>query len=163
MTKRLRLIGKGFEKYTGAIGVTQFVEGLSVGTPHQMDVHRLTCTIGARWDDGSASSVGEGYEAAKNAPAPTVEEQVAADNAAAAAAAGPGVTYTQEQLAAIADKDGIAGLRQIAEPLGVKANSIKALIDGIIKVAGAVEAANEPAPAPATDAEGEVAKEGEAA
>lgn len=161
MTKRLRLIGKGFENYTGAIGVTQFVEGLSVGTPHQMDVHRLTCTIGARWDDGSASSVGEGYEAAKNAPAPTVEEQVAADNAAVAAAAGPGVTYTHEQLAAVADKDGIAGLRQIAEPLGIKASSIKGLIDGIIKVAGAVEAADDPAPA--ADAEGEVAKEGEAA
>lgn len=159
MTKKLRLIGKGFENFTGHIGVTEFVDGLSVGTPHQMDVHRLTCTIGARWDDGSASSVGEGYEASKNKAAPTVAEQVQADNAAAAAQVGQGVTYTLEQLGAIADKDGIAGLRKVAEPLGVKANSIKGLIDGILKVAGAAEVAE---PAQEAQAEG-AASEGEAA
>ena len=45
--------------------------------------------------------------------------------------------YTEEQLAAIADKQGIAGLREIAEPLGVKGNSIAGLISSILKAAGA--------------------------
>lgn len=41
-------------------------------------------------------------------------------------------TYSREQLEAIADAKGIQGLREIAEPLGVKAVSIRTLIDGIL-------------------------------
>lgn len=137
MERKLRLIGKGFEHYTGAIGVTQFVDGLSTGTPHQMDVHRLTCTIGARWDDGSASSVGEGYEAAKNKPAPSAVEQAKQEAAKVEAAKGPAKTYTEAELSAVVDAGGAAALREIGASVGVKAGSIKALIDGILKVAGA--------------------------
>lgn len=136
MTKKLRLIGKGFESYTGHIGVVEFVNGLSVGTPHQMDVHRLTCTIGARWDDGSPSSVGEGYEAMRNVGAPT-DSEVKAQAAKVAEKTYEGQRYTEAELAAIADARGIAGLREIAETVGVKGKSIKDLMDSILKIAGA--------------------------
>lgn len=140
--KKLRLIGKGFEKYTGPIGVVQFVDGLSTTTPHQMDAHRLTGTIGARWEDGSPSSVGEGYEAMRHVGAPT-DEQARAKAAEVAEKADEytGKRYTADELAAIADAKGIAGLRAVAEPLGVKANSIKGLIADILNVAGVKEVA----------------------
>ena len=137
--RKLKLIGKGWEKFTGHIGVTEFKEGLSVKDEiqiHKMDVNRLSCTIGARWDDGAPSSVGEGYEAAKGTPAPTAKEQAERDNATAEAAKGPQHAYTAEELGAIADAKGIAGLREIAEPLKIKAGSIKALIEAIVKVSG---------------------------
>ena len=137
--RKLKLIGKGWEKFTGHIGVTEFKDGLSVkgeSEIHKMDVNRLTCTIGAQWSDGAPSSVGEGYEASKNNPAPTAQEQADRDSAAAEAAKGPQHAYTAEELGEIADAKGIAGLREIAEPLKIKAGSIKALIEAIVKVTG---------------------------
>lgn len=136
MTKKLRLIGKGFENYTGRIGVVEFVNGLSVTTPHQMDVHRLTCTIGARWEDGSPSSVGEGYEAMRHVGAPT-DSEAKAQAAKVAEKAYKGKRYTEAELGAIADEKGIAGLREVGEAVGVKGKSIKELMDGILKIAGA--------------------------
>ncbi len=144
MTKKLRLIGRGFENYTGAIGVVNFVDGLSTTTPHQMDVNRLTCTIGARWDDGSPSSVGERYEAMRNVGAPTdAEVKAAAVQVQEVQKQDVGKRYTAQELAAIADAKGIAGLREVGETLGVKGKSIKELIEGILKVAGAEEPAQE--------------------
>lgn len=40
--------------------------------------------------------------------------------------------HTAESLGAVADADGIQGLRDIAEPLNVKGNSIAKLIEGIL-------------------------------
>jgi len=41
--------------------------------------------------------------------------------------------HTRETLEAIADKEGIKGLREIADPLGVKSTSIVPLIDAILE------------------------------
>lgn len=41
--------------------------------------------------------------------------------------------YTREELEVIADKDGIAGLRLISEPMEVRSKKITELIDGILK------------------------------
>jgi hypothetical protein len=43
-----------------------------------------------------------------------------------------GSGYTLEQLEAIADSQGIKGLRDIADPLEVKGKSVEALIEGIL-------------------------------
>lgn len=45
----------------------------------------------------------------------------------------PGEKHTREELETIADTDGIAGLRKIAEPLNVKDKSITGLIEAILK------------------------------
>ena len=42
-------------------------------------------------------------------------------------------SLSREELEAVADDGGISGLRAIAEPLGVKSNSIDGLIDAILK------------------------------
>nr|WP_085000750.1 hypothetical protein [Cronobacter sakazakii] len=44
--------------------------------------------------------------------------------------------FTREELESIADSEGIAGLRQIGKPLGVKAKGIVEMIEGILKAQG---------------------------
>ncbi len=44
-----------------------------------------------------------------------------------------GPSYTREQLESIADDQGISGLREIAEPMGVTGRSIVELIDRILE------------------------------
>ncbi|MDO1521881.1 hypothetical protein Q2T75_23695 [Klebsiella variicola] len=51
----------------------------------------------------------------------------------------PGVQiYTREELEAVADSEGIAGLRLIGGVMGVKAKGIVEMIDGILKAQGGV-------------------------
>ena len=63
----------------------------------------------------------------KAKPAPVADEPAAVE------AVEP-KTWTAEELGALADKGGINALREIAEPLGVKATAIKALIDKVLEV-----------------------------
>lgn len=50
-----------------------------------------------------------------------------------------GAVYSDEQLGIIADREGINGLRKIAEALGVKGRSIRELIENILKAQEAKE------------------------
>lgn len=137
---KLRLTAPGWQTYTGQMGVIFFENGLSVADVLPVDAVRVAGVIGAEWEDGRPANVSQIYldnmqtEAAvlkdnrePEAPVEPKKEEVAA----------PAVTYTEEQLAEIADKQGIAGLREIAEPLGIKGNSIAGLISAILKAAGA--------------------------
>lgn len=137
---KLRLTAPGWQTYTGQMGVIFFENGLSVADVLPVDAVRVAGVIGAEWEDGRPANVSQIYldnmqtEAAvlkdnrePEAPVEPKKEEVAA----------PAVTYTEEQLAEIADKQGIAGLREIAEPLGLKGNSIAGLISAILKAAGA--------------------------
>jgi len=143
---KLRLTASGFESYSGQMGVITFENGLSVGDVLPVDAVRVAGVIGAEWEDGTPANVGQMYLDNIHTHAPTDEEQRAAAKAdttktvgadvAKARAEQLGVTYTEEQLANIADSSGIAGLREIAEPLGIKGNSIRGLISGIMKAAG---------------------------
>jgi hypothetical protein len=45
--------------------------------------------------------------------------------------------WTEEELAKIADAKGIAGLREIATPLGIRGTSIRALIESLLKASAA--------------------------
>lgn len=136
---KLRFTSDAYKGFTGNIGVVEFVDGLSVGDVHPNEGRRLAGVFGAEWEDGSPANVNDGYEQILHTPAPS-QEQIEADREAlslAGPAVAQGKTYTEDELAAIADKQGIDGLREIADPLGVKAKSIKALIDGILDKAGA--------------------------
>ena len=48
--------------------------------------------------------------------------------------------WTREELEAIADKEGIAGLRKIATPMGIKGQSVPSLIDKVIELVGEAKA-----------------------
>lgn len=65
-----------------------------------------------------------------------VKNYVAPINANVKVAVAPTKRYTRAELEAVADESGIQGLREIADPLGIKATSIRKLIDEIYSVAG---------------------------
>lgn len=143
---KLRLTAPGFETYTGQMGVINFVDGLSTDDVLPIDAVRVAGIIGAEWEDGAPANVSQIYLDNAHTPAPTDEEQrvvVTPDaprsndiDAAKEIAAEVGVTYTEEELAKIADARGIAGLREIADPLGLKGNSISGLMQAILRAAG---------------------------
>jgi hypothetical protein len=155
---KLRLIAKGWETYTGQMGVINFVNGVSVGDVLELDAVRVAGVIGAEWEDGTAANVGQRYIDNLNTPAPSVKsapvkepkqgkEPAKNGEAPKVEAPKPAVVaipveaiketkYTAEQLAKIADAQGIAGLREIATPLGIKGNSISALMIAILKKTG---------------------------
>lgn len=131
---KLRLTQPGFETYTAQMGVIFFENGLSTTDVLPMDAVRMSAVMGCEWEDGTPSNVSQIYLDNMKTPAPMTEvrDEVAAPSCSIAAS----VTYSEFELAAIADKSGVAGLRAIADTLGVKGNSIRGLIDGILRVAG---------------------------
>lgn len=128
---KLRLIGGGFENYTGQMGVIQFVDGLSEGDVLVVDAIRVAGVIGAEWEDGTPANVSQFYLDGMNTAAVT---ETVANNVVPAEVVvkEPGSIYTEEQLTAIAAEQGIAGLRTIGDTLGVKGNSIVGLIESIL-------------------------------
>jgi hypothetical protein len=148
---KLRLTQPGFEGYSAQMGVVFFENGLSTTDVSPHDAIRMAAVMGCEWEDGSPANVGQMYLDGMNAPAPSDQEQRDAHGSDADGSSTDdsgeqgsgdvvkqaGVSYTEEQLAAIADDKGITGLRDIADPLGIKGNSIRGLIDAIVKAAGA--------------------------
>lgn len=148
---KIRLVQPGFESFTGSMGALAFESGLSTTDVQERDFLRLSSVMKCEREDGSSASPADALLAIANVGAPTPEAAREAElesNAAALAAftqpeadkpqtAAPtmpaAAIYTEEQLGALADKEGIKGLRKIAEPLGIKGNSIKDLITGIIE------------------------------
>lgn len=139
---KLRLKEAGFETYEGQMGVIQFKDGLSLGDVLTIDAVKLSCVMQVEWEDGSSPSVAQSILDNAETPAPIVADGKAKEVSKSAEKPSQKVTaekviqdtkYTEAQLGAIADADGIGGLRVIADELNVKGKSIKELIDGIIK------------------------------
>jgi len=150
---KLRLTQAGFETYTGQMGVVMFKDGLSETDVLPIDAIRISAAIGAEWEDGSAANVGEMYlnqmhvpafvggddinnmsmpvEGDDEPPKPQKPEEKPAEEPA-----GDAPKYTYDELSAIADKEGIAGLRKLGDTVGVKGKSIVEIIDGILAKQG---------------------------
>lgn len=67
---KLRLTGRGFENYTGQMGIHYFENGISVYDVLKADALRLAGTIGAEWLDGTPANVGDVYTANLKVEAP---------------------------------------------------------------------------------------------
>lgn len=152
---KLKLTQAGFETYTGQMGVVMFKDGLSEGDVLPIDAIRISAAIGATWEDGSAANVGEMYLNNMHSPAHVgghdinemsmpvegADESTPTTKTEEAGQANAQATHhTREELEAIADEKGIAGLRDVAEPLNVKGTSIVGLMDAIIKAQLKLEA-----------------------
>lgn len=146
---KLKLTQAGFETYTGQMGVVMFKDGLSETDVLPIDAIRIAAAIGAEWEDGSAANVGQMYLNNMDAPAhvgggdmsaPVEPKRETDGEGSQTTESGTDSTttpqashYTREELEAVADEKGIAGLRELAEPIGVKGTSIVGLMDAIIK------------------------------
>lgn len=129
---RIKLIETGYHKFTGPMGQVNFENGISEEiTRREADALGASMRIEVLDDE---TYIGNVYERAQEVSAP-VQTPVVAEPEPETVVESTAPAYTEDQLAAIADKEGIAGLRVIADPLGVKGVSIRALIDGILKKA----------------------------
>jgi len=139
---KIRLHGV-YENFTGEIGAVSFVDGLSTTNVSMYDAHRIASGMPASTEDGKdpfdyGVDYGQGDVPDSIPPELTAITTVADEQAAAAASTETVETVevapvlTREALEAIADKEGIAGIRAISDPLGIKGTSIKGLIDQIL-------------------------------
>ncbi|WP_342234645.1 hypothetical protein [Inquilinus sp. OTU3971] len=140
---RIRIIERGFEAYTGPLGLIEFKDGLSVRDDLDLgEVNRLAAAMRIEREDGKQAGQGAALvEAHRSAVVESVaalprdtkkDEQPPADPNASKAPAAPAEIYTREQLGELADKDGMKSLREVAAGYGVKSKSVAGLIDAII-------------------------------
>lgn len=127
------------ENLTGQFGPVEFVDGLSVEDVAPMIAQRLANLIRVELEDGKNPSIAQTIidsrhtEMNTNLVHDASTGEVVTDDKIASEARTSLIAMGKDDLIAIADKEGIAGLRKIAEPLGIKGTSIAALITEIMK------------------------------
>ena len=147
---KIKITEPGWEGYTGNLGTLIFEGGVSVREPTQRerDVFSVTIRIADVDDDGNettysandflrtASHLAMEPQPEKLTVVPVVEAPAKVVTVTPPlpidAPSTPAKIYELAELEAIADKDGIKGLRAIGTPLGVKNTSIPKLIDEIL-------------------------------
>lgn len=132
----IKLNSHGFHEYTGLLGGLEFVDGVSVDSVSRRDADRLgaICEV-IDLDTGKQANVSQTIDEALRSekvepepePEPESEPEVEPESESE-----PLKVYTEAELSVIASEQGISGLREIAEPLGVKGTSIRALIPKIL-------------------------------
>lgn len=145
--KQIRIVQKGWEKYTGNFGSHEFVAGVSVDKLTEVYQDRVATQLHCV-DVETGDQIGPAYrviqsrkqrEAApiltpmKGPEADVRLADVAKDVAAKAAAIAAKRYYTVKELEAVVDEKGILGLRDIGAEFNVKARAIPDLIANILK------------------------------
>lgn len=142
--KKLKITSPQWANYTGSLGIVHFTNGVSDGLVPENVRRRLS--IGMDMveidEDGNEENNSATYKllhvatirASVTEPLTRqTEAEKTRENLAISLAAGKQPTfYTKEHLEAIADKDGINGLRDIAKIWDVKHRSIPMLISMIL-------------------------------
>lgn len=158
-SRRIRLTGHGWEKFTGEYCGVDFENGVSVGQVGRMECDRIAALVGAV-DAETGDGVTLEWEAEQQRMRQRNElrekrkakerAEEAARKAAEEKEKNPDddsiVTeatfdFTEESLGEIADKDGIAGLRKIADLHGIKGRGIQELINELLAKKAEHEAA----------------------
>jgi hypothetical protein len=136
---KIKIDEVGYDSFSGRLGVVEFKNGVSVTDVSVMELNRLSSLVRIV-DSVTGKQVGVLTEYEQASQAEFKEDAKLADKSEAAFV---GVDekipqtvvvekYTKEELEAIADSEGISGLRALAEPLGIKDTSIKGLIASIL-------------------------------
>ncbi|HDY9206465.1 hypothetical protein HRF84_08655 [Klebsiella variicola] len=135
---KVKLLESTFKGYTGLLCGVQFENGVSVQELPFVDQQRICASMRAETIDGRNVSAAGAYSERYDVTADTVKEYIAEPVAKMErGTVDPGVQiYTREELEAVADSEGIAGLRLIGGNMGVKAKGIVEMIDGILKAQG---------------------------
>lgn len=132
----------GFEKFTGLFGTVMFSEGRSVEPVSNMEAARFGAITRCETEDGTNPSPAQtvldrrGDKAKVEQDTTKVTEQELLAEASLVATAKSPLGYTREELEKIADKQGIGGLRVIANEVGVKARSVPEMIDRLMEKQG---------------------------
>lgn len=141
----LKITQRGWENYNGNLFGVEFVNSESVGGYSHRQAGQIAALIQIEDENGKNPSVSQQIIDMKHTP---MDQDMVRDmqtgelttgakiNAAIEAKA---KVWTVEELNEIADTKGINGVREVAEPLGVRGREIAALISGILKTNGPKE------------------------
>lgn len=148
---KVKIVEAGYQGYTGFLGSFEFEDAVSVCDLAPRDINRLSVNISiVNAEDNSAIGTLSDFEENLRASFPietpessgvkfaSVGDVIETDDASpvpdtvTASEIVEPTKYTRVNLEALADKEGIAGLRTIADTFGVKGTSITGLIEQII-------------------------------
>jgi hypothetical protein len=134
---KIRINEPAYKNFTGSIGAIDFVDGESVHDLSERDATRMGAIYNVVEVGNEDVQLGphNQFNAALTVEAETVpivyserDEKTKEIELAVV----DSLAFTKEDLEKIADAKGIAGLREIADKVGVRGKSISALIDGIL-------------------------------
>ncbi|MBO6507502.1 MAG: hypothetical protein JJ979_03285 [Roseibium sp.] len=148
----LKITAKGFAKYSGFLGPVEFKDGVSVEPVPALIATRIGGTMQVAEVDENGKEITQAGPAAAIVGGATIqaevrkplervsEEEIEKERKAAAKKAEEAERlkqvvkfYSEEELAVVADKEGLKGLRAIAEPYGVRGRAINELIEEILE------------------------------
>lgn len=144
---KIKIVEPGWETFSDHLGFVLFKDGVSVEDVSPAEAARLASIVRIETLEGRNPSPAQMI--LDNWSGPMI---VATTDTADAAMAASAVSWTQEELSAIADEKGIKGLREIGDALGVKGTGISDMISKIVEATKGAAAA-EPAKADAAAAE----------
>ena len=140
----IRIIQAGYEGMNGQLGVFDFVDGVSVQDIPYLAVMQLTALMSVVDEATGDHPSNSPFEVAPvNAASPVEHRAEVAAEVSAPVAPVVVSLHTKESLEAVADASGIKGIREIADPMGLKDNSIVELIAKILAAQAAAQAAAE--------------------
>lgn len=137
--RRLRITEPGLDNYNGLFGMVEFVEGVSVHQVGWQEAARLGANVRVVDYDEPERQVGpvSDYERIKHttADAPMVKAMdtgIFVDGEIKSATQ----RFTRAELEDIADKQGLAGVRAIANAVGRTGRSIAQCVDAVLEAQG---------------------------
>lgn len=150
---KIKIKEPGLSYFTGVMSGVAFKDGISVSEVSQRQVDAIGASmrcVAINEDESEGDSVGAAtrlhsfkstgatavVETKEDREAATAEKDAATPAVAAAETPAPDAKYTQADLEKVADEDGIAGLRKVADEFNVKGRSIKELISEILAAQG---------------------------
>lgn len=141
---KIKLKQKGFESYTGQMGVVFFKDGVSINDVSKMDAMRMGSVMSIEVvDSDETMNAGEVVRQNMHTTADeikSIEAPVEVPREQVKPVEGVKFTsdklYSQELLEKVADEKGIAGLREIAKKFGIRGNSVPAIISAVLKAQG---------------------------
>ncbi|MCJ8600994.1 hypothetical protein MWH03_00170 [Klebsiella pneumoniae] len=143
---KVQILEPSLSGYTGVLCGAEFKNGISVRELSFIEQQRLCAVMRAVTIDGNNVSPAGMLVAGshKTASEARLEEKTAepvttlprGQKAEVSETAAPAPVYTREELEAVADAEGIKGLRVIGDTVAVRGKTIPALIDAILKAQG---------------------------
>lgn len=135
--QRIKIVEKGWGNFNGTFGGVEFLNSLSVEAVAPATARQLGSLVRIELCDSEAQITSNSdYLANKETPAKSESTLIDVETANAATKEHQKVEeaaqYTREDLEKVADQRGIAGVREIADTLGVRGRSIAELIDAIL-------------------------------
>lgn len=143
----VRIVAKGFEGYNGVIEGVQFKDGVSLEPLSLAAAERIGAfmrvedaetheplSVGQRMVNARRAAEGPKESLVRIKRTPTGKEKQPIKKAVVS------YDYTKDELEAVADKEGINGLRKVAEQYDVRGRSIREIIESLMALKSNEEA-----------------------